>query len=262
MYKLSAIFSAALIVGTAQAQSTILEITFDSASTGAAPNPYTELAGDTIPAGSAVNLSDPTGPGDPDVAAGAIVDTAGLGYAGTAQGGNALQLGSGYEGYYVFIPNTLNDYTVELVVAFSSYPNAGAEFSLTNFISTGTTGDGHFWEVRSFSTFGDTTDELQLNTNNGGGEVGAADSNFVPSASTWYKVEIIHDSVADTLTLEIDDSVIETVSNTLADDEFQDLALGYWPNDADSNRSLEGAIDVIRIIDNSVASVSDWSLLQ
>lgn len=260
MKKLAAIAGVLALAASASAQTTVFELTFDNAPLGAADLPYNGYAGDTIPANTAVNTSDPSGPGDPDILPGTIVDTTGLGFAGTAQGGRALSL-DGSQGYYVSLDvaeELTSDYSVELVVAFTEYPGASAEFGITNIIGTAPPTNNHYWEIRGLGQFGAPVNEFELMTQVTG-EI-KDDTDFVPALNTWYTFLLEFEKATNTLTLSIDGIVSATVQNNeFGAEGLRDFCLGFWPNDADSNRNLVGAIDSITVVDLT-SNVSDWSM--
>ncbi len=242
---------------------TVLHITFDNAPLGTAPVPYVGYTGDTVPGGAAVNTSDPTGPGDPDLAsAGTIVDTAtaGSGFAGTAQGGRCLQLG-GANGYYVALPAGLNNYRVTVKVAFTTYPGPSAEFAITNVISMFFNGAyNEAWELRGLGNFGAPANEMVLMHDNdsAGGDTNLDLGNFVPVTNRWYTMSVEYNSSGDVLKAIIDASTT-TVNPGFGADTFSRFTFGYWPNDANSNRDVVGLIDEV-IVDDLTAGVSDWTL--
>lgn len=230
----------------------VLRITFDGAPLGTAPVPYPGYAGDTL-GGATVNTSDPTGPGDPDLAsAGTVVATPAL--SGSPQGGQCLQV-NGANGYYVALPTGLASYTVEIVVAFTTYPGGSAEFGLTNVLSTAPGGGSNTetWELRGMGIFGSPANEFVLMSDNdtaAPGDVNNELGNFVPVTNQWYNMAVSYDSGTDTLKGFI--AGVGTFSYTpgFGAGTLDDFTFGYWPNDANSNRDVVGYIDAVRVSDS------------
>jgi len=260
--KRSLILGAALVAlgGLSAVQAAeVLRITFDNAPLGTAPVPYAGYSGDTL-GGASVNTSDPTGPSDPDLAsAGAIVATPAL--AGSPQGGRALQV-AGSNGYYIALPSGLSSYTIEAVIAFSTFPGGSAELGITNIFSDlpNFPSFNENWEVRSLGTLigGDPPNSYYLMHDSSSAVPG--DTNvltspaFQPVTNRWYDFALTYDAGTDSLRLYIDGVQRVSVNPGFGSDTVNDFTVAYWPNDANTNRDLVGYVDAIRVADTAETS--------
>ncbi len=229
----------------------IFRLDFDNTA-GDVTFPYPAGTGDIIPVGWTINLNNPTAgsdPGTPEWVADAT----------SPQGDGAVLAVDGTDGLIVTAsPAWSGSYTVEALFR-SDIINPGAEWELQQVVGNDAWNANNQWAIRidgTGVTNGFTLPGiLQGMTNGTAGEHNVSTASAISfGATAWHHVAITYDHGTGTVELFFDGASEGTSSPvTYSTGAWDIFSIGFWMNDASSDRHLRGAIDSVVIHDTVVA---------
>lgn len=220
---------------------------------------YTAGPGDNIPVGWTIDYNNPTSgadPGQPTITADAT--------APTGDGSVCVFNGNASQGLIVTPSAAISgDFTVEAIFRSDLADTAFAEYDLQQIVGNDQPNPDNQWALRidGSGITGLTPGSLQGMTNGTAGEHNVGSTSALTfGATAWHHAVITYNSATNTVEMFLDG--VSQGTNTpvsYSTGSWQHFSIGFWMNDASSNRHLVGAIDSIAI-DNTVLAPGGFTL--